>query len=232
MQGLRNGKKSVQQMAIGPILLVALFACGSLAFAADGSPHTGFSLGISAGGAHGKSKQTSSANGDITEEFDLRGAPYGVNAGYHFQTGRWIYGLEVEYVENDIYGTGRNVPPFNTDFFSTTRLKSFETVRARAGYAWRRALAYLTAGVATGRAEITVIGPGAFASESRTRNGWAAGGGVDWTLTENWSVRAEYMYLRFKNAAYFDSPPAGFADRAGGVPLHAEILRLGLNYTF
>jgi outer membrane immunogenic protein len=228
----RKAEIALQKMAGAAILLAAFFACGSVAFAADGSSHTGFSLGISAGRAHGKSKQTDRANRDITEEFDLRGSPYGANAGYHFQTGRWIYGLEVEYVENDIYGSGRDVPPFNANFVSATRLKSFETARARAGYTWPGALVYLTAGLATGRAEITVSGPGTSVSETKTRHGWAAGGGVGWTLTQNWSVRAEYMYLRFRNAAYFDSPPAGFADRAGGVPLRTEIYRLGLNYTF
>ena len=44
--------------------------------------------------------------------------------------------------------------------------------------------------------------------------------------------KAEYLYVDFGNAAYFNPPPAGFINRTGGVPPYEHILRLGLNHTF
>jgi hypothetical protein len=42
----------------------------------------------------------------------------------------------------------------------------------------------------------------------------------------------EYLYVDLGNASFFNPPPAGFFNRAGGVRLHENILRIGLNHKF
>src|SRR5262249_5746930 len=49
--------------------------------------------------------------------------------------------------------------------------------------------------------------PGTVATISNTRVGWTAGGGIEYAVTNNWSVRTEYRYSDFGHIA--QSPFAG-----------------------
>ena len=51
-------------------------------------------------------------------------------------------------------------------------------------------------------------------------------------FTRNLSGKIEYLYVDLGDTAYFNPPPAGFADRAGGVRLTDHIVRAGLNWQF
>jgi hypothetical protein len=42
----------------------------------------------------------------------------------------------------------------------------------------------------------------------------------------------EYLYVDLGNASFFNPPPGGFFNRAGGVHLHEHIVRIGLNHKF
>jgi outer membrane immunogenic protein len=68
------------------------------------------------------------------------------------------------------------------------------------GIAVDRALFYATGGWAVARItntyDTTAFG-GGFASLSHTRDGWTAGGGIDYAVTNNWSLLAEYRYSDF-----------------------------------
>jgi hypothetical protein len=83
------------------------------------------------------------------------------------------------------------------------------SIRGRFGIAWDRLLAYATGGVAFGgfNTNYSFIGNTSAAlpggpvfgtnSFSNTRVGWTAGGGIDYSVTNNWSVFAEYRYTSF-----------------------------------
>ena len=80
---------------------------------------------------------------------------------------------------------------------------------AASAYAWDRLLIYATGGVAFGgfNTNYSFIGNTSAAlpggpffgtnSFSNTRVGWTAGGGIDYAVTNNWSVFAEYRYTSF-----------------------------------
>ncbi len=79
-------------------------------------------------------------------------------------------------------------------------------IRGRLGIAWDRVLVYATGGVAFGdiNSNIEVNGVDAagvpfFGQRSRSndRTGWTVGGGIEYALTPNWSVGAEYRYTDF-----------------------------------
>jgi opacity protein-like surface antigen len=105
---------------------------------------------------------------------------------------------------------------------STITLHDFGTFRARAGYAYGSFLPYLTGGVALGRASYSTVGnvqypqpifsgtppqleptPPAInlsATEGKSNSliyGWSAGLGMDWALTHNIFLRAEYEFIQF-----------------------------------
>jgi outer membrane immunogenic protein len=79
------------------------------------------------------------------------------------------------------------------------------SIRGRFGIAWDRLLAYGTGGVAFGGFNTSFSTSGnnngnpfnASDSFSNTRVGWTAGGGIDYAVTNIWSVFAEYRYTDF-----------------------------------
>jgi opacity protein-like surface antigen len=66
------------------------------------------------------------------------------------------------------------------------------TARLRVGYAWDRWLPYLTGGAAFGNIKMT---PNTGLEESKTKVGWTAGGGVEWSFAGPWSAKLEYLYV-------------------------------------
>jgi outer membrane immunogenic protein len=68
------------------------------------------------------------------------------------------------------------------------------TIRVRAGFAVNRALIYATGGVAfTDVKGWTAALPFGGGSEP----GWTGGGGVEFAMTDSWTVKAEYLYAKF-----------------------------------
>ena len=135
----------------------------------------------------------------------------GVQAGYNFQTGSWVFG-----VEGDIQVTGAD------DTFAFWKFSNpwFGTVRGRVGYAFNNILFYGTGGLAFGELTGQTFG----FSESHTTAGWAAGGGVEFGLTPNWSAKVEYLY--------FDLSTTPFAITGVSNGYSASVVRAGVNYRF
>jgi outer membrane immunogenic protein len=117
----------------------------------------------------------------------------------------------------------------------------FGTLRGRLGFAFDRALIYATGGLAYADVNETlfVSNPAVAANANLTNNsvkfGGAIGGGVEYALTGNWSVKAEYQYIALAKASGLAAPvvPAG-----GGTIVSNAIsdsfhtVRLGANYKF
>jgi outer membrane immunogenic protein len=57
--------------------------------------------------------------------------------------------------------------------------------------------------------------------------GFAVGGGVEKMLSQNWSAKAEYLYLNFGSHTFLAG--TGFDTN---IKLQDNIVRLGLNYKF
>jgi outer membrane immunogenic protein len=128
----------------------------------------------------------------------------------------------------------------------------FATARVRAGFTpMERVLLYGTGGLAWANYESnTAVAFGAVpfvgvyngathvGSASSNQLGWVAGGGVEWAVTNNWSVKAEYLYLRFDAFSYASPLVASFIPAAPGyawntnVTPREQIVRIGVNYKF
>ena len=105
-----------------------------------------------------------------------------------------------------------------------------------------RTLFYATAGGAVGRARSS-LNYNAFTigtdfllngSSTATRFGWTAGAGIEYALTGNWSVKAEYLYVDL-GSFNFDAPLVVAPDgRTWGLntKLRENIVRAGFNYKF
>jgi outer membrane immunogenic protein len=142
---------------------------------------------------------------------DPNGFSGGVQAGYNWQTGQFVFGGE-----SDIQVSAA------TDRFAAYKFSNpwFGTVRARAGFAADNVLVYATGGFAYGGGRLEFAG----ATESQTHTGWTAGGGVEVALTPNWSARAEYLYVRLGSETY------SLSGLSHGID--SNIVRMGVNYRF
>lgn len=181
---------------------------------------SGLYLGAHAGYFFGKSNLGFQPPGAIPPlGVDTDGFAGGVQAGYNWQIDRFVVGGEADISWADLEGT-RGIPGGRV----STRADWLSTVRGRAGIAFDRFMIYGTGGVAFTSLETSVAGPLGFFSDSNSLTGWTAGAGVEWALTDNLSVKGEYLYVDFSNEPY----------RLGGVPVPGDLdgsyVRIGLNY--
>lgn len=145
----------------------------------------------------------------------------GAHVGYNLQINQWVLGLEGD-VDGSSLSKTANVSPYSNyyqDYIPTTVHSALDiqgSIRGRVGFAIDRVLLYGTGGVAFGgfRNSIDTNYPGCFAatclfgvnfaghdSFSQTRVGWTAGAGVEYAVTNNWSIRAEYRFTQYGNSA-------------------------------
>ena len=144
---------------------------------------------------------------------------------------------------------------------------AFGTARLRVGYAFDRFLVYVTGGAAFGGRSIgnssaafypapLAVAPGnqfssysSVGGGSNNRVGYALGAGLEYALTNNWSVKGEYLYANFGggrgNRAYACTN-VGLGIIAGTCAAQAgntfistgrsrndfSLLRVGVNYKF
>ena len=114
----------------------------------------------------------------------------GFTVGYNVQSARVVYGVETD-IAVALRTTKTNwtaAPCFGCE----VRLTYFGTLRGRLGYAVGQALPYVTAGLAYGGVETGLAGG---SSENNTKAGWTAGGGIEYAIFNNWSVKTEYLYF-------------------------------------
>jgi outer membrane immunogenic protein len=102
-------------------------------------------------------------------------------------------------------------------------------------------MVYVTGGGAWAKIDTSEFLPGQFATtsahqESNTRSGWTVGGGLEYAVGYGWSVKSEFLYVKFDdyttftNAPFAVSPAGNISPRT--VKLEDYIWRAGLNYKF
>lgn len=148
---------------------------------------SGIYVGANGGYGWGKAHVTNSL-ADFTTNSQY-GWLAGVTLGYNMQTGVWVWGLEGDIDYAFIKGNGSNVATCGT---ADCEVKNtwIATARGRVGYAMDRWLPYVTGGAAFSGAKIST-GTG---SNTKTTTGWTAGGGIEYGISRDWSVKAEYLY--------------------------------------
>jgi len=186
-----------------PLLSAALLTLGSLSMLPAGAQAQTYSrstadwsgayLGLHASGtSHGRNRWYNGAT-TITLPVHFQGFTGGAIAGYNFQRGALVYGVEA-----DIYA-GRSraamttlVPPIACALGCETRVQNLMTLRTRVGYSWNRLMAFATIGVGT--ASITAE-TGALGVVARGRGtGISYGGGFEYAMSDNLSVRVHYLH--------------------------------------
>jgi outer membrane immunogenic protein len=186
-------------------------------------------LGLNGGYAFGSSNW--SLNGISSGSFNTNGFLFGGTLGGNFQTGRFVFGLEADLDWSGLTGSTFSAGCGAIAGFAgaTCQTKSdwLSTARGRIGYAFDRALLYATGGLALAGVEIALTQPAG--SDSFVEAGWTVGGGVEVALTDNWTAKAEYLFVDFGKITCHVSLPVC---NTGAVSLSENVIRAGVNYKF
>lgn len=173
------------------------------------------------------------------------GVTVGAQAGYNWRGGPWVWGFETDFnlFDGRRGPTGAYVsspsccglPIFALDYHSSANF--FATIRGRAGVAFDRALIYLTAGVAAGGARgpaVLSIGGSQFSApwSQSSRMKYALGAGFEYAFADDWSARAEYLFLNQSLNTQLFGDNGGNAFYFSRIRNKNHVLRFGVHYHF
>jgi outer membrane immunogenic protein len=174
------------------------------------SDWAGFYIGINGGYGWGETKFDVFTLNDAKP----KGGLFGGHAGYNWQYGSVVAGLEADFDGADLKATDAGGFQHKTNELASTR--------ARLGYTvFPGLLAYGTAGAGWGHTEITGAG---LTFGAVNQFGWVAGAGLEYKLVEHVLLRAEYLHYDFAKTG-----PALVGD---SVAETVNVVRGGLSYKF
>ena len=211
------------------ILSASIAVAPSLASAQDWD---GFYGGLTLGYANHDTTHSFSnlaPSGDSSPD----GALYGGFVGYSFQSGRTVYGAEMDFEGSSASGSYTNLTGSTSG--GQVDLNWQGSLRAVLGYSGNLgsypALFYATAGYAYGDFDFQG-GPSAAPNNaySDSLDGWTIGAGIDTRLANNLSLRTEYRYTDYGTASGFLAPAFPTVTMPVDVKQHA--VRIGLRWEF
>lgn len=184
---------------------------------------TGFYLGIVGGYDWGKTRWD--IEGTEFARFDSNGGTVGGTIGYNYQFyNNVVLGLETDLAWSGAKGDFDCLVGVNCE----SKNRWIGTLRPRLGYAFDRFLPYVTAGAAYGSVRLRVrddVNDDTF-TDSNTRFGWAAGVGVEYAFTNQFTGKLEYMHTDLGNDDY------QLGDTTVRAKWRGDGIRVGFNYKF
>ena len=229
---------------------------------------TGFYIGVNAGGVWGTGNTTINTYlptlGIVGNSWNnslgtgASGFIGGGQAGYNYQSGAAVFGIETDF-DGTSMSKSKSIntllyPSFLGGAIGDTftanasaRLNWLGTTRARIGFVAtpdNRLMIYGTGGIAyggaNGHASIydSANDIGYWGSKSSTRVGWTIGAGAEYAITNNVTIKGEYLYYSLGSTTATIAPGLNYLlDPATSwvtakVNYNGSIFRAGVNYKF
>ncbi len=167
----------------------------------------------------------------------------GGQVGFNYQLANLVFGVEgdLSYTGlSTVDGLGGSGSGGSLGFSSDVSSHWLSTMRGRVGTAFDRLLIYTTGGVAVAQRNFTngyvFQSPDgqdfSIGSASQTATGLAIGGGLEYALTQNWTLKGEYLYANMGagRSSLGDSgiPSTSFHQN----DLDEKVVRAAINYKF
>ncbi len=189
---------------------------------------TGFYIGAEAGRGWGGDRW-----GDVYGTILLAnpkpdGALAGGVVGFNWQfTPHLVVGIEGSFNWANL--NDRQVDVLAPEYTVSTKIDRLFTATGRLGYAWGSWMVYGKGGAAWTRDENSFIAPafGNFFFPAFNREGWTAGGGIEWMFANSWSAKVEYDHYDFGQKDTFLGE-----DEHLGARLNLDSVKAGINYHF
>ena len=171
----------------------------------------------------------------------LNGAIGGLQAGYNWQNGNFLAGIETDIQLSGQKGGGVLTSAFSTSaaeapgvlaLDQSAKLEWLGTLRGRAAFTFDRWLVYGAGGLAysgvkvesaasaTGGSVRSASGcpflPFATWSNRRTKAGWVVGAGIEGAVGDRWTVKLEYLHVDLGTVeTAFATLPGFYGNQAG-----------------
>jgi outer membrane immunogenic protein len=188
----------------------------------------GLYVGVHAGALRGKADWLLT-RGAVYADWPTRGMFGGVHAGYNFQSGSAVIGLQAE---GNISGeSGRARDP--SGLRVGTRSERVSSADARLGYAFGRALVYAIGGVAFSDNRTHGYLPGLDAMFRGNHVGFDYGVGAEFAITDRVSMRLEYRHYDLGGKNFGPTPrgaPWYYTEHAHRY--EKDVVRMGFSYRF
>jgi outer membrane immunogenic protein len=182
----------------------------------------------------------------VTGTLKPQGGIFGGQAGYNFQNGNFVWGVETDIQWSGIKDSATvgtlcclPVPVPNGSLATSQSLEWFGTLRGRLGITvLDRGLLYGTGGLIYGeeKASATLtfptgvtFGPGGVSS---THAGWTAGGGLEYAFTNNWTGKIEGLYYDMGSQTVVLTSRANAFTESATFNYKGALVRAGLNWKF
>jgi outer membrane immunogenic protein len=233
---------------------------------------SGFYVGATAGGSWGSFDPTTSTDGGSyfvgvgstaaanaagAQSIKPSGFTGGLEAGYNFQFGSALLGIEADVEYMRLRGAASSSAVYPCCGSATLTISSsastdwLATIRGRLGFVANDWLFFGTGGVAFTQLKgsfsasdncgaVPICGGGfpngaePSVSLSNTRVGYVVGAGVEKAVAAHWTVKAEYLYTKFDSVSASGVFTNGTfsAVMNHSIDLKANIVRVGANYRF
>lgn len=212
----------------------------------DSFSWTGGYIGGHGGYGWGKNRDVNNAS---APNLKIKGGFGGLQAGYNWQfDNNVVLGAEADISFGSISKSweGKNYNnAVHSRYYGKDKIGTQGTLRARLGYAADRFMPYVTGGLAIAETKHTLgcsvainsnsngCAIGEFeTSKSKTKVGYAVGAGVEYAVTNNWTIKTEYLYtdLGKTKMKLHDINYPNAAERK--FKMHSNEIRFGVNYKF
>jgi outer membrane immunogenic protein len=216
---------------------------------------TGWYVGVHVGGAWGTKEwsdpivfdgfTTFTLNDTTINNYGVNGFLGGLQIGYNYQTGPWVWGVEAQASWAGIRGTDRCNFFFGGKATCRTNVDALGSFAVRFGGTIDRAMLYVKGGLAWAYERHRIsspnfttfdgVGAGGFSVEDKQwRWGGMLGAGVEFAFTNSISGKLEYNYMDFGTRTYsFTIAPANFGitDTVDvKIRQNIHLVKVGLNF--
>ena len=242
--------------------LLPMIFCPLAASAGDfGQPHltrttlaydwSGLHVGITGGGVlDGHDASFAFVNIDPADQVGLphsaaltsNGGLVGGEIGYDVQTGGWVVGVEGDFSWTNFGDSATTVIPSDPNrpqitFATNYQMNWISTVRGRIGIPFDHLLIYGTGGLAFADVSmnqtVTVGTDGQLAgSTDKTKTGWTLGGGAEYALCDNITLKGEALWLDLGNVSLRATNPRFDGALDVRQQIQGVIARAGIGYKF
>lgn len=177
----------------------------------------------------------------------------GGQLGYNYDVGNgFLIGLEadIQYMGGDdsssTVGEDAGLPGYEYQSKNEANIDYLGTLRARMGFLVSPSvLAYATGGLAYGGGSVSVkqsLVPAGYTQNPFSGNsdfnnfGWTVGGGLEWVMSDHFSVKAEYLYYDLGSTDFklnqYNLDNDLFITTKVDADITGNIARVGFNYRF